>query len=230
MNTAAQSSPHYGSNSVSDSASQRASNSAVHADPAFPRIEGLSLQRLFTSARTHAAWWPRAVPEALLRELYALASLGPTSMNCQPMRVLWLITPQAKQRLLPALNAGNVEKTLSAPVTAIVAFDSRFHEEMPRIWHNPAAAERFAADASLAELTALRNSSLQGGYLIMAARALGLDCGPMSGFDNAKVDAEFFPDGRWRSNFLCNLGLGKGGDALKPRQPRLTFEDACQML
>lgn len=215
---------------TADGANQSTTHSAPHTDPAFPRIEGQSLQRLFTNARTHASWWPRAVPEAMLRELYALASLGPTSMNCQPMRVLWLTTPAAKQRLLPALNTGNVDKTLGAPVTAIVAFDSRFHQEIPRIWHNPAAAERFAADAALAELTALRNSSLQGGYLIMAARALGLDCGPMSGFDHARVDAEFFPDGRWRSNFLCNLGLGKGGDALKPRQARLAFEEACQLL
>lgn len=205
-------------------------HTATDTQPAFPRVAGGSLQRLFTEARTHTAWSPQPVPEALLRELYALACLGPTSMNCQPMRVVWLTTPAAKQRLRPALNAGNVDKTMSAPVTAIVAWDSRFHVEMPSLWHSPAAAERFAADARLAEITALRNSSLQGGYLILAARALGLDCGPMSGFDNAQVDAEFFADGRWRSNFLCNLGLGQGGAGLKPRQRRLAFDEACRVM
>ena len=194
-----------------------------------PRVAEASLGQLFTEARTHSGWNADPVPASLLQELYELARLGPTSMNCQPMRLVFLTTAEAKERLRPALNASNVDKAMAAPVTAIVSFDSQYYEWMPKVWHNPAARDNFASNPALAEATAFRNGSIQGGYLILAARALGLDCGPMSGFNNAKVDAEFFPDGRWKSNFLCNLGRGDAS-RLKSRQPRLAFEDACRVL
>ncbi|MDP3084549.1 MAG: malonic semialdehyde reductase [Rubrivivax sp.] len=195
----------------------------------FQPMPAADLAPLFTEARTHAGWCSDPVPAELLRQLYELARMGPTSMNCQPMRLVFVTTPEARERLLTAVNPTNTDKTRAAPVTAIVAFDSQFYEWMPKIWHNPAARDNFAGNTALAEATAFRNGSMQGAYLIMAARALGLDCGPMSGFNNAKLDAEFFPDGRWKSNFLCNLGRGDVA-AVKPRQPRLAFEDACVVL
>ena len=187
------------------------------------------LKQLFLDARTVNLFTDMPVPAALLQELHALASMGPTSNNCQPMRLVFLITPAARARLLPALSAGNLEKTRIAPVTAIVAYDAQFFELMPRIWHNPASRKTFADNPALAHATAFRNGSLQGGYLILAARALGLDCGPMSGFDLEKVNAEFFADGRWRANFLCNLGYGVRV-GLRERQPRLALDEACQVL
>ena len=194
-----------------------------------PRIDDAAFDALFNDARTHNGWLPEPVPEALLRTLYDTLRNGPTSMNTQPLRLVFLTTPEARERLLPALSAGNLEKTRAAPVTVIVAYDTRFYDELPRVWHNPAAREMFAGNVPLAETTAFRNASMQGGYLILAARALGLDCGPMSGVDLAKVDAEFFPDGRWKTNFLCNLGRGDPAK-LMPRQPRLPFDDACRVL
>ena len=188
-----------------------------------------SLKQLFLDARTVNLFTDMPVPAALLQELHALASMGPTSTNCQPMRLVFLVTPAARARLLSALSAGNLEKTRVAPVTVIVAYDAQFFELMPRIWHNPASRNTFAENPALAHATAFRNGSLQGGYLILAARALGLDCGPMSGFDLEKVNAEFFADGRWRANFLCNLGYGKR-EGLRERQPRLSFDEACQVL
>ena len=194
-----------------------------------PRIDDAAFDALFNDARTHNGWLPEPVPEALLRTLYDTLRNGPTSMNTQPLRLVFLTTPEARERLLPALSAGNLEKTRAAPVTVIVAYDTRFYDELPRVWHNPAARDMFANNAALAEATAFRNASMQGGYLILAARALGLDCGPMSGVDLAKVDAEFFPDGRWKTNFLCNLGRGDPAK-LMPRLPRLPFDDACRVL
>jgi 3-hydroxypropanoate dehydrogenase len=203
-----------------------------------------ALDRLFRKARTHNAWLDRPVSDDLLHELYDLMKWGPTSVNCCPMRVLFLRTREAKERLRPALSPGNVEKTLAAPVTAIVGYDERFYQHLPKLApHRPDLGEVFANSPDLAHVTAFRNGSLQGAYFILAARSLGLDCGPMSGFDNAKVDAEFFlsQEGeghtpcevprmcRMRSNFLCNLGYGDPA-GLYPRAPRLEFREACGII
>src|SRR2546421_10444151 len=155
---------------------------------------------------------------------------GPTSANTSPARLVFLRTPESKQRLLPALAPGNVEQTMSAPVTTILAYDLKFYEKLPKLFpQNPGMRERFASSPQLADITAFRNGTLQGGYFIIAARAVGLDCGPMSGFDNARLDAAFFPDGRFKSNFLINLGYGDPAK-LFPRNPRLTFEEQCRLL
>ena len=189
--------------------------------------EGLDL--LFRAARTHRAWLPRPVDDALLRQVYELAALGPTSGNCQPMRVVFVKSPEAKARLLPCLSPGNVDKTRAAPVTAIVAHDLEFHELLPRLFPHADMRANYVGKPELIAATAFRNGSLQGAYFMLAARALGLDCGGMSGFDNAKVDAAFFPDGRWRSNFLCNLGHGDPA-ALGPRLPRLAFDEVARVV
>lgn len=193
------------------------------------RIANQALDQLFFSARTQNGWLDRPVSDEVLREIYDIAKMGPTSMNTQPMRVLFLRSQEAKQRLAPALSPTNLDKTMAAPVTAIVARDTQFYEYMPEIWHKPGARENFAGNAPLAQTTAQRNATLQGAYLIMAARALGLDCGPMSGFDAAKVNAEFFPDGRCQADFLCNIGYGDTSK-LFDRQPRHPFERACRLL
>lgn len=188
-----------------------------------------ALDLLFRDARTHKVWLDRPVPDELLRRVYDLARLGPTSANCSPMRVLFVRSREAKERLRPALSPGNVDKTMQAPVTAIVGHAVDFYDELPRLF--PAADMRanFAGKPEFAAVTAFRNGSLQGAYLMLAARALGLDCGAMSGFDNAKVDAAFFPDGRLKSNFLINIGYGTG-EGLPPRNPRFTFEEQCRFL
>jgi 3-hydroxypropanoate dehydrogenase len=155
---------------------------------------------------------------------------GPTSANSSPAHILFLRTPAAKERLRPALSPNNLDKTMKAPVTAIVAHDLKFYEHLPRLFpNNPAAKDWFSGSPQLAEVTAFRNGTLQGGYLILAARALGLDCGPMSGFDNAKVDAEFLSGSSLKSNFLCNLGYGDASK-LFPRNPRLDFDEVCKLL
>ncbi len=190
------------------------------------------LDVIFRGARTHSAWLPRPVDDDLLRQVYDLAKLGPTSANTCPMRVVFVKSPEAKARLKPALAAGNVEKTMAAPATAIVANDLRFYEFIPRLFpHNPKFADLFTAPGKeeFTRTHAFRNATLQGAYFIVAARALGLDTGPMSGFDNAKVDAEFFPDGRWQSNFLINLGYGDPSQ-LQPRLPRQEFDDVCRII
>lgn len=186
-------------------------------------------KEIFENARTHTAWQARPVPDELLRRVYDVAKMGPTSSNCCPMRVIFVKSAEAKERLKPCLSAGNVDKTMAAPATAIIAHDTRFYDLLPKLFPHRDIRAGFANNAELAETTAFRNGSLQGAYLIIAARALGLDCGPMSGFSNAKVDAEFFPDGRWKSNFLCNLGHGDHAK-LHPRNPRPSFEDACRIL
>ena len=196
------------------------------------QVSDESLNMIFREARTQNAWLPRPVPDELLREIYDLAKLGPTSANTSPMRLVFVKSEEAKERLRPALMPANVDKTMAAPVTAIVANDMKFYEFIPRLFpHNPKFADMFAQPGKeeFTRTTAFRNSTLQAGYYILAARALGLDVGPMSGFDNAKVDAEFFPDGRWKSNFLMNLGYGDPA-ALRPRNPRLSFEEACRVL
>lgn len=192
------------------------------------RLDDTALDQLFRNARTANGFTDQPVSDELLRQVYELAALGPTSMNCQPARYVFVRTPEGKARLKACLSPGNVDKTLAAPVTAIVAVDSQFHEHMPQVWHGEGARELFAGNAALAQATALRNGTLGGAYLIIAARALGLDCGPMSGFDMDKLNAAFFADGRYKANFLVNLGHGDDSQ-LFPRNPRLAFEQACQL-
>ena len=190
--------------------------------------EGLDL--LYRKARTHNAWLDKPVDDALLRQVYDLARMGPTSANMCPLRVVFVKSPEAKERLRPALHPGNVEKTLAAPVTAILGMDVHFYEQLPKLFpHADARAWFKDLPDGVLEHIALRNSSLQGAYFLLAARALGLDCGPMSGFDNAKVDAAFFAGTTIKSNFLCNLGYGDASK-LHPRSPRLSFEEACKLV
>jgi 3-hydroxypropanoate dehydrogenase len=197
-----------------------------------------ALDVLFRQARTHNAWLDKPVSDHLLRELWELMKYGPTSANSNPARILFLRTAEAKQRLVPALSPTNVDKVLKAPVTAIIGYDLKFYEHTPKLFpNNPAMREMFANSPKVAEITSFRNGTLQGAYLIMAARSLGLDCGPMSGFDNAKVDQEFFSATAGnppefidvKSNFVCNLGYGHA-EKLFPRNSRLAFEEACRLL
>ncbi len=194
------------------------------------RLDAASLDQLFLSARTHNRWLPQPVDDALLREVYELARMAPTSANCQPVRLLFLTSREAKERLRPALAPANVDKTMTAPVTAIVAHDLTFYEQLPVLMPHVNARAWFASKpAELLERDAALGASMQGGYVMLAARALGLDCGPIGGFDRAVVDAEFFPDGIWKSNFLLNLGYGDAA-GLFPRNPRLAFDEACRIL
>jgi 3-hydroxypropanoate dehydrogenase len=190
--------------------------------------DGLDL--VFRTARTHSVWLNKPVDDALLRQVYDLARMGPTSANMSPMRIVFVKSPEAKERLKAALAEGNVTKTMTAPVTAILGMDIRFYEKLPKLFPHADAKSWFAnLPESALEYAALRNSSLQGAYFMLAARALGLDCGPMSGFDNAKVDAAFFAGTTVKSNFLCNLGYGDASK-LHPRSPRLPFDEACQLV
>jgi 3-hydroxypropanoate dehydrogenase len=194
------------------------------------RIDDSGLRQLFLDARTHNGWLDKPVPDGMLRELYDVVKFGPTSMNTQPMRLLFLHTAAAKQRLRPHLAPSNVEKTMAAPVTAVIGYDLSFHEHLSTMFpHRPDAKVMFEGKLPLIEATAFRNSSLQGAYLIIAARALGLDCGPMSGFDNAGVDAEFFAGTPVKSNFLCNLGYGDHSKMFA-RSPRFDFASVCTFL
>jgi 3-hydroxypropanoate dehydrogenase len=203
-----------------------------------------ALDQLFREARTHNAWLDKPVTDDTLRQLYDVMKWGPTSANANPARFVFLRSQEAKERLRPTLAPGNVEKTMAAPVTVIIAYDLLFFEKLPKLFpHSPAMRDLFAQNPQLVEVTAKRNSSLQGAYLMIAARALGLDCGPMSGFDNARLDEEFFgagkecegceqeffPAGHVKSNFLCNLGYGDPSK-LFPRAPRLEFNEACTLL
>jgi 3-hydroxypropanoate dehydrogenase len=185
------------------------------------------LGALFHEARTFSYWQDRPVPEALVEAAFELACLGPTSGNCQPTRLVLVRSPAAKQRLLPCVSSGNHEKVRTAPITAIVAYDREFFELLPRLYPHTDARGWFTTNSALAEETGLRNSSLQGAYFILALRAQGLDCGPMSGFDADKVDAAFFPDRRYRTNFLLNIGYGDR-DRLRPRLPRLGFDEVAR--
>lgn len=185
-----------------------------------------SLDQLFVAARTHNGWRPDPVSDETVRTLYALAKWGPTTANSNPGRFVFIRSAEAKARLKPCLSPGNVDKTLSAPCCVIVAEDTRFYELMPKLFPSRDMRGVFEGKPELIEATCMRSSTLQGAYLIMAARALGLDTGPMSGFDSDRLDAEFFPDGRWKSNFLCNIGYG-ASDQLFPRNPRLEFDEAC---
>jgi 3-hydroxypropanoate dehydrogenase len=209
-----------------------------------PPVSEECLDQIFRRARTHNVWLEKPVGDDTLRQIYELLKWGPTSANAGPARFLFLRSPEAKERLRPALASGNVEKTMTAPVTVIVAYDLKFYEKLPRLMpHSPGMAQLFADNPQLVETTVRRNSTLQGAYLMIAARSLGLDCGPMSGFDNAKVDEiffaagescqgcdqEFFPAGHVKSNFLCNLGYGDPA-RLFPRGPRLDFAESCSLL
>jgi 3-hydroxypropanoate dehydrogenase len=207
-------------------------------------IPDTAMDILFREARTYTKWQPEPVRDDTLRDLYELLKWAPTSANAAPARFAFLRSKEAKERLRPALAPLNVVKTMTAPVTVIVAYDLKFYAQLPKLFpHNPGMAKLFENNPEMVETTAKRNSSLQGAYLIMAARALGLDCLPMSGFDNAKVDEEFFaagkpcfgcdqeffPEGHVKSNFLCNLGYGDPS-TLQPRLPRLPFKEACSLL
>jgi 3-hydroxypropanoate dehydrogenase len=207
-------------------------------------LSDAALDQLFRTARSYYAWLDAPVGDDMLRQLYDLMKWAPTSANLSPVRLLFLRSGEAKRRLVPALAPRNVDKVLGAPVTAIVAYDLKFYEKQPKLLpYNPKMRELFAESPELVETTARRNSSLQGAYMMLAARALGLDCGPISGFDNKKVDDEFFaagqpcegvdeeflPEGRIKSNFLCNLGYGDPA-RLHERLPRLDFSEACKIL
>ena len=193
-------------------------------------IDAAGLDLLFREARTHNKFTEEPVSDETLRELYDILKYGPTSANSSPARYLFLRTKEAKQRLAPALSAGNLEKTMAAPVTVIVAYDPKFFHKLPTLFpHNADAINWFTSNDALAATTAFRNGTLQGAYLMIAARALGLDTGAMSGFDNDKVDQEFLADRGWRSNFLVNLGRGDWSGVFN-RSPRLDFDEACVML
>lgn len=185
--------------------------------------------RLFTEARSLAHWLPREVPDALLREIHELAAMAPTSMNTQPLRVLFLRSPAQRERLAQCVNAGNVDKVRRAPVVAVLGMDLDFPSWLPVLFpHKTDAPAYYAGKPAFTEATALRNSSLQAAWLMQAARLLGLDCGPMSGFDSTKVDEAFFAGTTLKSNFLCNLGYGDPAK-LHPRDKRLSFEEACRI-
>ena len=188
------------------------------------------LNKLFVKARSHNNWKSKDVDTKILENLYDLIKNCPTSANSEPMRIIFLKSKEAKERIRPHLSEGNVEKTMTAPIVAIIAYDSKFYEHLPKLFpHNPGMKKVLSTPPTKAEITAFRNSTLQGGYFMLAARALGLDVGPMSGFDNAGVDKEFFSDGRFKSNFLCNLGYGDETKLLD-KLPRFEFSQVCKIL
>ena len=187
------------------------------------------LDAMFREGRTYDAFLDKPVPDSLLQEAYDLAKMAPTSANCQPMRIMFLTSQEAKERLEPALSSTNKEKTVKAPAVASIAHDLAFYDNLPKLYRIPGAEKWFMGQEGLIEETAFRNAALQGGYFMLAARAVGLGVGPMSGFDNAAVDKEFFAGTSWRSNFLCNLGFGDDS-AVPARDPRLDFAEACKVV
>ena len=192
-------------------------------------LDDASLNLLFRDARTHNKWTDQPVTDDELRAVFDLAKIGPTSANSSPARFLFLRTREAKEKLRPALSAGNVDKTMAAPVTVIVAYDPHFYDHLPKLFPHVDAKSWFSGNYDLAQETAFRNGTLQGAYLILAARALGLDCGPMSGFDKSQVDAAFLADRGWKSNFLINMGHGDA-EGVRERSPRFAFDEACLLL
>jgi 3-hydroxypropanoate dehydrogenase len=194
-----------------------------------PLVPEPALDILFRKARSYDVFRPEPVSDDQLRAIYELAKWGPTTANSQPQRILFLRSAQAKERLRPALSSSNMKKSMSAPVVALLAYDLRFFEHLPRMYADPRARSWYETTPDHIFTTALRNATLQGAYLMLAARVFGLDCGPMSGFNNSKVDAEFFPDGRWKSNFLCCLGRGDPSQ-LPPRGERFGFDEVCRIL
>lgn len=189
-------------------------------------IDHAAIDQIFTKARTHNKWIDRPVSDADLHAIFDLLKMGPTSANCSPARFVFIRTPEGHEKLRPALSAGNLDKTMSAPVTVVVAHDPKFYDKLPMLFPHADARAWFAGNDALAQETAFRNGTLQGAYLMIAARALGVDCGPMSGFDKSKVDAAFFAESGWKSNFLINLGHGDAS-GLFPRSPRFSFDEAC---
>ena len=188
------------------------------------------LDKLFLKARSHYNWKKKEVKEKTLKDLYNLVKNCPTSANSEPMRILFLKSDKSKERLRPHLSDGNVDKTMTAPIVAIIAYDSKFYNHLPKLFpHNPGMKKVLSNPPAKAEITAFRNSTLQGGYFMIAARALGVDVGPMSGFNNSGVDKEFFSNGRFKSNFLCNLGYGDKSKLLN-RLPRFKFSEVCKIL
>lgn len=187
-----------------------------------------ALDTIFRNARTHNGWQDKAVPDALLQQIYKLCKWGATSANCSPMRIVFVKSQEAKALLKPCLDEGNVEKTMAAPVTAIIGMDMEFHEHLPSLFPHADAKSWFAGNEQKIYDTAFRNSSLQGAYFMLAARALGLDCGPMSGFDPEKMNDTFFKGTPVKVNFLCNLGYGDP-EKLYPRGPRLSFSEVCEI-
>lgn len=189
----------------------------------------VALTALFTEARTHNGWQDKPVSDELCHQMYELAKWGPTSANCSPARIVFVRSAEAKEKLLGCVGAGNLDKTRSAPVTAIIGMEMEFYEQLPQLFPHADARSWFAGNQALIDSTAFRNSTLQGAYLMLAARSLGLDCGPMSGFDADKMNATFFPNSTVKVNFICNFGYG---DATKlfPRSPRLPFEQACSLI
>jgi 3-hydroxypropanoate dehydrogenase len=198
--------------------------------PTMPTADNNSLDVIFRNARTHSDWQPKPVADAVLREAYEIAKFGPTSANMCPLRVVFVKSKEAKEKLKPCLAEGNVAKTMAAPITAIFGMDIHFYELLPRLFPFADAKSWFKdLPESVLEVMALRNSSLQAAYFMLAARSVGLDCGPMSGFDNAKVDAAFFAGTKVKSNFICNIGYGEASK-LHPRAPRMTFDEACKIV
>lgn len=190
-------------------------------------LDAAALDQLFRSARTQNKWLDRPIADHKLEELYDLVKYGPTSANSSPARFVFVRTAEGKAKLKEALSGGNIEKTMTAPVTVIVAHDPKFYDQLPKLFPHADARSWFAGNDALAETTAFRNGTLQGAYLMLAARALGIDSGAMSGFDNAKVDELFFAGSGWKTNFMVNLGYGDPA-GLFPRSPRLSFDEACQ--
>lgn len=192
-------------------------------------LEDAAFDQLFLSARTHNKWQDKEVPNEVLERLVDIVKMGPTSANCSPARFLFVKSDAAKRRLKPYLSSGNAEKTMQAPVCAIVGYDLEFYEQLPQLFPHTDARSWFTGNETKIQETAFRNGSLQGAYMILAARALGLDCGPMSGFDNAGVDKEFLAGTNTKSNFLCNIGYGDPA-GLRPRGPRLAFAEMAQII
>jgi len=193
------------------------------------KADEATLNLIWRNARTHSAWLNKPVDDATLQQAYDLCKWGATSVNCSPMRVVFVKTTEAKERLKPCLDKGNVDKTMNAPVTAIIAHDMAFYDTLPQLFPHTDVRPWFVGKPDYIASTAFRNGTLQGAYFMLAARAVGLDCGPMSGFDNAKLDAEFFAETTVKSNFLCNLGYGDAS-TLYPRSPRLSFAEACSII
>lgn len=193
------------------------------------QVDDKGLDILFRNARTHNAWQDKPVEDGLLKDVFDLMKMAPTSANCSPVRIIFVKSKEAKERLKPCMAEGNVEKTMAAPVTAILGNDAMFYEHMPFLFPHTDAKAWFEGNQPLIDETAMRNGTLQGAYFILAARSLGLDCGPMSGFDTEKVEKEFFPNASVRVNFLCNLGYGDES-GLFPRSPRFDFEQVCEVI
>jgi 3-hydroxypropanoate dehydrogenase len=222
--------PHIMADSFNESIRRSAMTIAVrNATADAGKLDTEALDQLFREARTHNGWLDVAVPDALLAEAVDLAKMGPTAANSSPLRIVFVRSAEAKQRLKPALAPGNVDKTMAAPVTAILAYDRKFYEHLPRLFPHADARSWFAGNEAFADDSAYRNGTLQAAYFILALRAVGLDAGPMGGFDAAKVDAEFFPGGQVKSNILVNIGYGDASK-LYPRSPRFAFEEIASIV